>query len=178
MSFKGNIKRNSFPHPSVMAWRSWKPSTPVTGSAIMMTFRRKACGPTSMQWWRSFKKKYFGSPGEKFVAQHHGFDRDFWAGSSNSPTTVLYRVHIKPRTAMFDPCHCTTTRVPVGARTVSRKTFSKDSRARRTVEIEHDFIQDKDAWSASVEGVKWTGVSMFRLASPVKPRVMRTGHRS
>ena len=54
----------------------------------------------------------------------------------------------------------------------------KTLRARRTAEIEHDFIQDKDAWSASVEGVKWTGVSMFRLASPVEPRVMRSGQRS
>ena len=50
--------------------------------------------------------------------------------------------------------------------------------ARRTAQIEHDFSQDKDDWSASVEGVKWTGVSMFRLASPVEPRVMRTGQRS
>ena len=54
------------------------------------------------------QEKYFGAPGEKFVAQHHGFDRYFWAGASNSPTTVLYRVHMKPRTAMFDPCHCAT----------------------------------------------------------------------
>ena len=54
------------------------------------------------------QEKYFGAPGEKFVAQHHGFDRDFLAGASNSPTTVLYRVHMKPRTAMFDPCHCAT----------------------------------------------------------------------
>ena len=52
--------------------------------------------------------KYFGAPGEKFVEQHHGFDRDFWAGASNSPTTVLYRVHMKPRTAMLDPWHCAT----------------------------------------------------------------------
>ena len=35
------------------------------------------------------QEKYFGAPGEKFVAQHHGFDRDFWAGASNSPTTVF-----------------------------------------------------------------------------------------
>ena len=54
------------------------------------------------------QEKYFGAPGEKFVAQHHGFDRDFWAGASNSPTTVLYRVHMKPRTAMLDLCHCAT----------------------------------------------------------------------
>ena len=54
------------------------------------------------------QEKYFGAPGEKFVAKHHGFDRDFWAGASNSPTTVLYRVHMKPRTAMSDPCHCAT----------------------------------------------------------------------
>ena len=54
------------------------------------------------------QEKYFGSPGEMFVAKHHGFDRDFWAGASNSPTTVLYRVHMKPRTAMLDPCHCAT----------------------------------------------------------------------
>ena len=45
--------------------------------------------------------------------------------------------------------------IPVGARIVSRKTFLKDSRARRTAEIEHDFVQDKD---------DCTGVSVFRLA--------------
>ena len=36
-------------------------------------------------------------------------------------------------------------------------------------------LSDKDAWSASIEGFKWTGVSVFRLASPVEPRVVRTG---
>ena len=116
------------------------------------------------------QENFVGSPGEKFVAQHHGFDRDFWAGSFNSPTTVLYRVHMKPRTAMFDPSHCATTSIPHDTRILSRKTFLKDSHARRTVEIEHDFVKDKDAWSRSVEGVKWTGV-----ASPVEWRVMRTG---
>ena len=88
--------------------------------------------------------------------------------------TALYWVHVKPRSAMFDPNHCATSPIPVGARIVSRKTFLKDTRARRTAEIEHDFAQDKDSWSASVEGVKWTGVSVFRLASPVEPRVVRT----
>ena len=26
------------------------------------------------------QENYVGSPGEKFIAQHHGLDRDFWAG--------------------------------------------------------------------------------------------------
>ena len=117
---------------------------------------------------------YIGSPGEKYTAQHYGFDRDFWAGSPDSPMTVIYRVHVKPPSAMFDPSHCATSPIPDGTQIVSRKTFLKDSRERRTAEIEHVFVRDKDAWSASIEGVKWTGVSVFRLASLVEPKVMRT----
>ena len=75
---------------------------------------------------------------------------------------------------MFDPSHGATSPIPDGTQIASRKTFLKDSRERRTAEIEHVFVRDKDTWSASIEGVKWTGVSMFRLASLVEPKVMRT----
>ena len=68
-----------------------------------------------------------GSVGEKFIAQQHGFDRNFWA-SSNSPMTVLYRIHVKPRSAMFEPNQCATSPIPDGTRIVSRKTFLKGSR--------------------------------------------------
>ena len=140
----------------------------------MTIFCRKTCGPTWNAMVTKLQESYVGSLGEKFIAQQHGFDRDFWAGSSNSPMTVLYWVHVKPRSAMFDPNQCWRSPTP-GARLVSRKTLLKDSRARRTAEIEHDFVQDKDAWSASIEGVKWTGVSVFRLVAPVELRVVRTG---
>ena len=76
---------------------------------------------------------------------------------------------------VFDPSQCATSPIPDATRIVSRKTFLKGSRARRTAEIEHDVAQDKNAWSASIEGVKWTGVSVFRLESFVEPRMMRTG---
>ena len=42
-------------------------------------------------------------------------------------------------------------------------------------EIEHDSNKDKDARSAAIEDVKWTGVSVFRLAAAVEPKVVRTG---
>ena len=113
------------------------------------------------------QENYVGSLGEKFVVQQHGFERDIWAGSANSPTTVLYCVHMKPRTAMFDPSHCATTPIPDGTRIVSRKTFFKDSHARRTADIEHDFVHRRPS--------KESGVSMFRLASLVEPRMIRTG---
>ena len=36
------------------------------------------------------QESYVVSLGEKFIAQQHGFDRDFWAGSFNSPMTLWY----------------------------------------------------------------------------------------
>ena len=74
---------------------------------------------------------------------------------------------------MFDPNQYATSPFPVGARIVSRKTFLKDTRARRSAKNEHDLVQDKDAWSASIEGVKWTAVSVFRLTG--KGRETGTG---
>ena len=38
-----------------------------------------------------------------------------------------------------------------------------------------DFNEDRDAWSGITEGARWTGVSEFRLAAAVAPRVVRTG---
>ena len=46
---------------------------------------------------------YIGSHEEKLSAREHGFDRDFWAGSPSNRTSKLYRVHVKPRSSMFDP---------------------------------------------------------------------------
>ena len=46
---------------------------------------------------------YFGSNEEKLSAREHGFDRDFWAGFPSDRTSKLYRVHVKPRSSMFDP---------------------------------------------------------------------------
>ena len=113
------------------------------------------------------QERYIGSHEETLVAQQHGFDRDFWAGSSNAPMMVLYRVHVKQRSTMFDPDQCATSTIPAGVQILSRKTFLSDTRVRRTAEIEHDFNRDKDAWSASIEGVKWTGVYVFRMAAAV-----------
>ena len=45
---------------------------------------------------------FFGSHEEKLSAREHGFDRDFWAGSPSDRTSKLYRVHVKPRSSMFD----------------------------------------------------------------------------
>ena len=51
---------------------------------------------------------YIGSHEEKLSAREHGFDRDFWAGSPSDRTSKLYRVHVKPRSSMFDPRLCAT----------------------------------------------------------------------
>ena len=53
---------------------------------------------------------------EKLTAREHGFDRDFWAGSPSDRTTKLYRVHVKPRSSMFDPRLCATSPIPVGGK--------------------------------------------------------------
>ena len=143
-------------------------------SAIKNDFLPEGLWPKFNAVVTKLQENDIGSPREKYIAQHHGFDRDFWVGSPDSPMTVIYRVHVKPRSAMFDPSHGAKSPIPDGTQIASRKTFLKDSRERRTAEIEHVFVRDKDAWSASLEGVKWTGVSMFRLASLVEPKVMRT----
>ena len=96
-------------------------------------------------------RKYIASLTEKYIAQHHGFDRDFWDGSPDSPMTVIYRVHVKPRSAVFDRRHFAMSPIPDGTRIVSRKTFFKDLRERRTAGVEHVFVRNTCAWSASTE---------------------------
>ena len=49
---------------------------------------------------------YIGSHEEKLSAREHDFDRDFWAGSPSDRTSKLYRVHVKPRSSVFDPRLC------------------------------------------------------------------------
>ena len=51
---------------------------------------------------------YIGSHEEKLSTREHGFDRDFWAGSPSDRTSKLCRVHVKPRSSMFDPRLCAT----------------------------------------------------------------------
>ena len=158
-----------------MVRRSWKPSTPVMESAIKTIFCRKIYGPNFNAVMTKLQENDIGSPGEKYIVQHYGFDRDFWAGSPDSPMTVIYQVHVKPPSATFDPSHCVgVSLIQMAHKLCHARLFLKDSHERRTAEIEHVFVRDKDAWSASIEGVKWTGVSMFRLASLVEPKVMRT----
>ena len=78
---------------------------------------------------------------------------------------------MKPRSAMFDPNPCATSPIPDGTRIASRKTF----RARRTAEIEHDFAQDKDAWSAPIELVKQAQKRVWtRSATTVAPILLVT----
>ena len=57
---------------------------------------------------------YIGNHEQKLTARERGFDRDFWAGSPSDRTTKLYRVHVKPRSSMFDPRLCATSPIPVG----------------------------------------------------------------
>ena len=117
---------------------------------------------------------YNGSHEEAPNAQQHGFDRDFWTGSPSDRMTKRHQVHVKPRSSMFDPHQCATSPIPAGAETVSRKTFLRHDQGRSVAEIEHDFHEDRDAWSGITEGARWTGVSVFRLAAVVTPRMVRT----
>ena len=118
-----------------------------------------------------------GNHEEKLAACEHGFDRDFWAGSSSDCTTKLYRVHVKPRSSMFDPRLCATSPIPVGVEILSRKTYLQGTRGRRVAQLEHNISNDKNLWSGVVEGSKWIGVSAFHLSIAVTPLVMRTGTR-
>ena len=87
---------------------------------------------------------YIGSHEEKLTAREHGFDRDFWAGSPSDRTTKLYRVHVKPRSLMFDPRLCATSPIPVGVEILSRKTYLRETRGRRVAQLEHNISDDKD----------------------------------
>ena len=76
---------------------------------------------------------------------------------------------------MFDPRQCATSPIPAGLEIVSRKTYLRETRGRRVAQLEHNFNDDKDVWSGTVEGTKWIGVSVFHLSVAVTPHVMRTG---
>ena len=95
---------------------------------------------------------YIGSNEEKLSAREHGFDRDFWAGSPSDRTSKLYRVHVKPRSSMFDPRLCATSPIPVGVEILSRKTYLQETRSRRVAQLEHNINDEKNIWSGVVEG--------------------------
>ena len=122
-----------------------------------------------------FQQLYIGSYEEKLSAREHGFDRDFWAGSPSDRTSKLDRVHVKPRSSMFDPRLCATSPIPVGVEILSLKTYLQETRSRRVAQLEHNISNEKNLWSDVVEGSKWIGVSAFHLSIPVTPLVMRTG---
>ena len=93
---------------------------------------------------------YIGNHEEKLTAREHGFDRDFWAGSQSDCTTKLYRVQVKLRSTMFDPRQCATSPIPAVVEIVSRKTYLRETRGRRVAQLEHNFNDDKDVWSGTV----------------------------
>ena len=74
---------------------------------------------------------YIGNHEEKLTARQQGFDHDFWAGSPSDCTTKLYRVHVKPRSTMFDPRQRATSPIPAGVEIVARKTYLRETRGRR-----------------------------------------------
>ena len=118
---------------------------------------------------------YIENREEKLTAREHGFDRDFWAGTPSDRTTKLYRVHVKPRSSMFDPRQCATSPIPAGVEIVSRKTYLRETQGRRVAQLEDSISDDKDVWSGFVGGSKWIGVSAFHLSVAVTPHVMSTG---
>ena len=75
-------------------------------------------------------------------AREHGFDRDSWAGSPSDRTSKLYRVHVKPRSSMFDPRLCATSPIPVGVEILSHKTYLQEARSRRVAQVEDNINND------------------------------------
>ena len=118
---------------------------------------------------------YIGSHEENLSAREHGFDRDFWAGFPSDRTSKLYRVHVKPRSSMFDPRLFATSPIPVGVEILSRKTYLQEIQSCRVAQLEDKFDDDKNLWSGVVEGSRWIGVSAFHLSIALTPLVMRTG---
>ena len=118
---------------------------------------------------------FIGNHEGKLTAREHGFDRDFWAGSPSDCITKLFRMHVKPRSSMFDPRQCATSPIPVGVEIVSRKTYLRETRGRRVAQLEHNFNDVKDVWSGTVEGTTWMDVSVFQKSVAVTPHEKRTG---
>ena len=87
---------------------------------------------------------YFGNHEEKLTAREHGFDRDFWAVSPSDRTTKLYRVHVKPRSSMFDSRLCATSPIPFCVEILSRTTYLRETRCHRVAQLEHNISDDKD----------------------------------
>ena len=73
---------------------------------------------------KRLQQLYTGNHEEKLTAREHGFDRDFWAGSPGDCTTKFYRLHVKPRSTMFDPRQCATSPIPAGVEIVCSNTTS------------------------------------------------------
>ena len=121
------------------------------------------------------QQPYIGNHEEKLTACEHGFDRDFWAGSPSDRTTKLYRVHVKPRSPMFDPRLCATSPISSWCGHFVTQDLLARNTGRRVAQLEHNISDDKDVWSGVVEGSKWIGVSAFHLSVAVTPLVMRTG---
>ena len=121
---------------------------------------------TSLPQVTRLQQLHIGNHEEKLSAREHGFDLDFWAGSPSDCTTKLGRVHVKPRSSMFDPRQCSTSPFPGcgSVEIVSRKTYLRETRGRRVAQLEHNFNDDKEVWSGTVEGTKWIGVSVFHLS--------------
>ena len=90
---------------------------------------------------------YTGNHEEKLTAREHGFDCDFWSGSPIDCTTKWYRVHVKPRSSMFDPRQCATSPIPAGVEIVSRRTYLRETRGRPVAQLEHNFNDDKNVES-------------------------------
>ena len=131
--------------------------------------------PGNREHLTRLQQLYIGNHEEKLTAREHGFDRDFWAVSPSDRTTKLYRVHVKPRSSMFDPRLCATFPIPVGVEILSSTTYLRETRSHRVAQLEHNISDGKDIWSGVVEGFKWIGVSAFHLSVAVTPLVMRTG---
>ena len=95
---------------------------------------------------------YIGSHEEKLSAREHGFDRDFCPGSPSDRTSKLYRVHVKPRSSMFDPRLCATSPIPVGVEILSRKTYLQETRSRRVAQLEHTLTMTRIFGQALLKG--------------------------
>ena len=99
-----DIKQNACRHSSLFGQEVLETVNTSDGRANHDDFLLEDLWPNFNAMVTTFQESYVGS----LIAQQHGFDRDFWARSSNSPMTMLYWVHVEPRSAMSDPNLCAT----------------------------------------------------------------------
>ncbi len=124
--------------------------------------------PNLQNMFSALEKLYDGSEDQKEAAKKHGFDRDFWAKRND----IMYRVHKKPRTHLYDGESLAESLGP------ERRTLGQNSKG-AVFEVEHNLEKEEEVKNSRIDGEQWRGVSVFRLKDdisllPVPPGLKMT----